>query len=849
MKKKYNYFIYRFTVYFLFFSAYSFASDPITPQQKADAQEWMQSQSTKGFIENKGQIIDNNNNPVPDVLFKSDLPGVDMYLTTNGLTYVFLKYTKEEQKESKNGIVEKMLAAHKPENIKADFARVDIVLKDATIKKENIVTEYPSQEDYRYYLGHCPQGITGVRKYKKVTIKEVYAGIDWIWYVNKDGVVKYDFEVHPHADLTQIQMQYKWADIKTLNNGKSLNISTPVGELTEGSAVSYNNRETIITRYELKDNTVSFKTGRYNANQNLTIDPPLQLVWNSRYGGDDVGRGLGIACDKTGNIFVTGTTKSTDFPTYTVTGAYNQGTLAGIGSCFILKFTANGILTWATYYGGSKDDQGTSICSDGNGNIFITGIATSTNIPTYNPGGGAYSQTAKGFANHCFILKFDNNGVRKWATYFGGSFLENGNAICADEAGNIFVTGGTISPDMPTLDAGSGAYFDGTYLGYGKCFIVKFDNNGVLKWSTFYGGTLYDEAYSIATDATGNIFVTGTAASSDFPTYDPGSGAYYQGAMTGAQNSFILKFTNNGVRSWATFYGGGDSDEGHSIVTDATGNVFVTGTTGSGDFPTRNPGSGAYYNGTYAGNSDCFISKFDNNNALVWSTYFGGSGSDNGSSISTDGTGNIFVAGVSASTNLPTLNLGSGAYFQGTNGGNGDLFFSMFTNSGVMQSSTYLGGKGNDGPCYTVVNHNCDLYFTGDGGGNLYNPTNYSTYPSVDAGGGAWYQSQPGTYDDYPVVGRFKGAANCLPQLIEKNTIENSVKIIPNPSNGNFLIETTITEKQLLELFDITGKLMFTHIIENGRTMVDAGNIAEGIYNVRITSGEQKTNKQLVIVK
>ena len=829
--------------YWLFFSVDSFAGNTVSPQQKADAEKFLRNQTAQGFMENKGQMTDDKNNHVPDVLFKSELRGVDLYLTSTGLTYVFLKYTKEEEKESEKEKVEKKFLRNEVENIKTDYARVDIILKGGTIKKENIVTEYPSEEDYRYYLGHCPQGITGIRKYKKIIIREVYPGIDWVWYVNKNGVIKYDFEVHAHANPGQIQMRYKWADIKTMSDGTSLNISTPIGELTEGNAVSYNNGKTITTRYELKNNTVSFKTEKYDPNENLTIDPPLQLVWSSVYGGNDLGQAVAITCDIMGNIFMTGNTQSTTFPTQTLAGAYNQGTYGGGAyDAFILKFTANGVLVWATYYGGNSSDKGISITTDATGNIFVTGTTFSANLPTYNLA-GAYNQSTTTGGGDCFILKFTNNGIRSWATYYGGSSSEDVNSICTDATGNIFVTGNTGSADLPTLNPGSPTCFYGTYKGGLDYFILKFDNNGVRSWATYYGGAsnegyLGTGASSITTDATGNIFVTGCTNSADFPVYDPLTGAYFQGTLTGISNSFILKFTNSGVLVWATYYGGNGDDWANSITTDVTGNLFVTGKTSSTNLPTLNPGASAYFKNTNSGSSDCFILKFANSGVRSWGTYYGGSGYDSGFSISTDVTGNVFVSGGTYSLNFPTLNPGSSAYFQGTCAGNIDLFFSSFTNAGIMKWSTYYGGKGCDDISAIAVNpFNCDLYFSGDGDGYLYTAITYTSFPFVAAGGGAWFQNQPGLYGiDYPIVGRFIGAAiNCQSPLSVSVTATN---IICNGTNNGIATATVSGgTPPYIYLWDPAGQ-----------TTPTITGLVAGSYTVTVTDANNNTVIEEVII-
>ena len=180
---------------------------------KEKASEWMNNNSFH-FLENKGQMTDMAGNPVPFVLFKAEAPGMNMYITEKGLTNVFIKPEEEKEKE-KEGF--------KEENMKIEWNRIDMSLKDASIKKENILKEGESADFSQYFLAHCPDGVTNVRSYQKITITNVYPGIDWIFYNSNEKGFKYGFIVHPGASSHHIELVYSSLNPLQLNKVMAFN--------------------------------------------------------------------------------------------------------------------------------------------------------------------------------------------------------------------------------------------------------------------------------------------------------------------------------------------------------------------------------------------------------------------------------------------------------------------------------------------------------------------------------------------------------------------------------------------------------------------------------------------------
>jgi hypothetical protein len=757
-----------------------------------------------GFAGNRGQLSEN-------VLLYSKNSNFNIYLTKEGLSFVIYANEKtENQKEPK-----------------ILYSRIDYELIGGNIKKENIVFENEIPNYYEnFYNENAPDGILFVKLYRKVRIKEVYPGIDWILRYDENGNFHHEFEASPNSNIAQIKIKVKNAEIELTDEGKSVLLKTPIGIIKDGNLIAYEGKKEITAKYTIKDNLLSFEIKDYEGREKLLIDPHA-LVWGTYYGGSLYDYAFSISTDANGNVFVVGRTNSTNFPTYNPGGgAYYQGTNAGSLDAFILKFNNSGVRLWATYYGGSFDDYAYSTSTDANGNVFVVGWTGSTNFPTYNPGGGAYYQGTNAGIYDAFILKFNNNGIRLWATYYGGSLYDYANSISTDANGNVFVVGYTASTNFPTLNPGGGAYYQPNLAGYYDAFIIKFNNSGVRLWATYYGGGDWDEAYLISTDANGNVFVVGRTFSTNFPTLNPGGGAYYQGTNAGDYDAFILKFNNNGIRLWATYYGGSYWDYAFSISTDANGNVFVVGRTFSTNFPTLNPGGGAYYQGTNSGD-DAFIIKFNNSGVRLWATYYGGSYWDYASSISTDANGNVFVVGHTSSTDFPTYNPGGGAYYDGTCGScptYNDAFIIKFNNSGVRLWATYYGGSLQDYANSISTDANGNVFVVGR--------TYSSDFPTYNPGGGAYYQGTCGscsTFDDAFIL-KFSGVT---PISIPESFI-SSIKI----KNNNVVIKLNENINGEFKVFTILGREIIRGKINNNEISFKVP--SSGIYILKVKNKNVK---------
>ncbi|MEN3044830.1 MAG: SBBP repeat-containing protein [Candidatus Hydrothermales bacterium] len=777
-----------------------------------------------GFERNLGQIKDFEGKPINNVLLTAKLKGYRIFITKSGVSYVI----------------------YKPTNSKLECARIDVELVGADIKGENMEFFDVLPGYSNYYLPPCPEGILGVMSYEKVKIKNIYPGVDWLWKY-EDKKLHHEFEIKKGADISKIRIRVKGAEVNISKNRKKLIFSTPIGIIEDGDIKSYG-KESLqeVEVFYKKDskNEISFEVKNFNKKEDLIIDPPLSLLWGTYYGGNSFDYGYSVKIDGSGNVFVTGHTLSTDFPTFDPgTGGYYDNTHNGQTDVFILKFNNLGIRQWATYYGGNNYDESFSLAVDVSGNIFITGRTQSTDFPTYNPPGPDYYDGTHNGLNDVFILKFNNQGVRLWATFYGGNSHDEGFSITVDGSNNIFLTGSTFSTDFPTDNPGGGAYYQGTNSGYWDAFILKFSNQEVRLWATYYGGSAYDHGISITVDGSGNIFITGTTQSTNFPTYFPGGGTYFQGVNYGDYDGFILKFNNQGVRLWATYYGGNAFDTGESITIDGSGNVYVGGTTLSFNFPTYNPGGGAYYQSYNAGDRDVFILKFNNLGARKWATYYGGGGDDRGESITVDGSGKVYLTGYTRSTNFPIYNPGGGAYFQAANAGYYDAFFLRFSNTGVRAWATYYGGSDDDyGQSITTDGSN-NIFVTGF--------TGSSNFPTYNPGGGAYYQgTYAGIIDAYILKferGAPLGEYDTNPKFkLSPIKIEPEILSISSFLKDNLTIKflKPLEEKMEILIYNSTFDLVYSLRYPSNYSVTISDeklkNLRKGIYFLYVLSGKRK---------
>jgi len=556
--------------------------------------------------------------------------------------------------------------------------------------------ELPGRSNY--FLGRDPRKWrTGVANYAKVRYKDVYPGVDVVYYGNQ-GKLEHDFVVSPGADPAAINLAIEGAGSLRLDHDGNLVAQLNSGDMVLRKPTVYQpgnpnseiqNPKSVDGRFVLlADNRIGFEVGIYDKTKPLIIDPVL--TYSTYLGGNGHDSGWGIAVDTAGNAYVTGMTSSSDFPTVNPL----QPGFGGGYDVFVSKLNAAGsALVYSTYLGGSDDDFGSGIAVDTTGNAFVTGSTASLDFPTANPLQGAYG----GGSIDAFVSKLNPTGsALVYSTYLGGTGYDYGDSIVVDTAGNAFIAGSTSSPDFPTVNSLQSAFGGGPY----DAFVAKFNPAGsALVYSTYLGGTGEDDGTSIALDGAGNAYLTGLTSSPNFPTAHPMQGAFGGGPY----DAFVAKFNPAGsALVYSTYLGGSDFDTGVGIAVDAAGSAYVTGGTASTNFPTATP-----LQGSLLGSKNAFVAKLSSTgSALVYSTYLGGKYWDVGYGIAVDAAGNAYVTGLTGSSDFPTINP-----LQPSLGGGYDAFVSKFNAAGsALIYSTYLGGSNDD----------MNLGFAADSTGNAF---------------------------------------------------------------------------------------------------------------------------------
>jgi uncharacterized protein (TIGR03437 family) len=605
-----------------------------------------------------------------------------------------------------------------------------------------------------YFLGNQPaKWRATVPNYGKVVYRGLYPGINLVFYGCEDRL-EYDWLIAPGGDPQAIRLRFEGAEgIHWQANGDVV-LETRGVRMRQFAPVAYQNTKKA-TRHvgggykRMGSRDLGFELSTYDRTAPLIIDPVL--TFSTFLGGsglsgpeprlDSPGA---IAMDGTGNVYITGTTYSADFPTV----APLQGTKRGFSDVFVTKLSPNGSPVYSTYLGSSGSDSGTGIAVDGSGAVYVTGVAGS-DFPTVNP---IQPPPARG---GLFVAKMNPSGsALVYSTFLGADELSRSAGIAVDPAGRVYITGSTSSTNFPAKDAIQPAYRGGP----SDAFVAALSAPGSgLLYATYLGGSARDEARGIAVDAAGNAYVTGATDSPDFVT-TPGA---LLPKFVGPRDVFpadafvaVLSPAGSTLR-YATYLGGPGPDQANAITLDPAGNVFAVGNSDRG-FPTTGPGTLPC---DQAFNS--FLVKFAAADLrLLYSTCTPGGGL----AVAADREGNVYTTG-SLGAGLALVNpvqaIKDGGICRESGPGCSDaVLVKVSAGTPNIVYSTYLGGPGHDRGVGVAMDRLGNAYVLGS------STLDFPLVRPIPGQGGRIFLAKVDSKGVMPAPGAIGNGASFVPGLI-----------------------------------------------------------------------------------
>jgi hypothetical protein len=586
-----------------------------------------------------------------------------------------------------------------------------------------------------YLIGNDPrQWRTDIPNFNRVRYSGVYRGVDAVFY-GKQHRLEYDVVVAPGATLKKVALRFGGARSVALSRTGDLLIRLDSGTLLQHRPIAYqvtkSGRQRVHVSYELRSgHRVAFKVGAYDRRRELIIDPVLS--YSTYFGGasdafDNTESGESIAVDSSGHAYVTGCTTANDYP---LKNPQQPTFTSGTTQAYVTKFAANGSgLIYSTFLGGITGTTcGRGIAVDRFNQAYVAGSTTPSSFGRLiGPADGA----------NVFAAKLNASGnALLYAARFGGSSSASIGGVALDSSGHLYMTGATDSSDFPTTPGafmtvpGSNSEISG--------WVAKLNPSGTaFTYSTYLGGNVDTQGHGIAIDAGLNAYVTGFTWANGFPTT---AGAFQTTFPTKnvpcgicrVGSAFVTKLNPSGsALAYSTYLGGNNADSGNGIAVDSQGRAYVTGSTGSTNFPTT---SGAFQRSNH-GNLDVFVTRLNaSGSALSYSTLVGGSNAEIGYSIGVNSLGHAHVTGYTQSTHFPVKNA-----IQSTLHGGSDAFaIKLWATGGGFHYSTYLGGTGDDVGRALRLDGNGRAYLTGN--------TASTNFPTTT---GAYHRTKRGSTDGF----------------------------------------------------------------------------------------------------
>jgi hypothetical protein len=649
------------------------------------------------FIENKGQVKNEKGQVDRSVWYTYSTSEMDVFVRKNGLTYQFKRYDSE--------------------GVHAE--RVDVNWNGASESAVSKTLRSVYSENY-----NLDGEWISVRAFQEVFITNLYPGVDWRMFITESGL-KYEFIAESGASAKQIEMQVEGAEeLEKCTNG-SLRIKGEMGQVTDAKPVYFNQGKEIDGNFIVNENVVRFEIPSHTRGE-LVLDP--EVIWSSYYGGTGLDDSRGIFTDANGDYYLTGATNSTTLISYlgyqgllggssdvyvakfnalnqrlwatyygrtgndvgndivvdAFGGIYIAGSTGstsafatasqqvvyggGARDGFVLKLFPDGTLEWCSYYGGSGDEQLTSLALGFQGEVYFIGETSSTDLITLDPLQASFGGGASDF----YIGTIDPGGFLLRYSYFGGSGAELAGDIVVTNDFNIYFTGSTSSSSGLAVGGAQNTFGGGAYDG----FFAKINSGNAIEWASYIGGPSEDRAEAIHVEGD-RLYVVGKSGSINGIS-TPGASQVFNGG--GSFDGFLASYTIDGMVNWKTYYGGSGNESLWGVTTDAAGSIFITGNSTS-----SNLGDNGFQN-TNGGLSDIVFAGFSIDGVRYWSSYLGGTADETVSDLVMNANQEMFFAGSSASSNI------SFGGYESVNNGGGEAFFGKLKNCDYPYLTVHLTG-------------------------------------------------------------------------------------------------------------------------------------------------------------
>ncbi|MEP7196590.1 MAG: T9SS type A sorting domain-containing protein [Saprospiraceae bacterium] len=736
------------------------------------------------FIENKGQVVDQNSKLRPDVLFSGTTGNMSFHIKQTGISYQLTEVGSWKKISFPKGNFQQIKEFKIPQE--CVIHRVDLQWvnpdKDFTIVKDAAL---PGKTNY---YGTSPSNeVSNVTSFEGIWIKNLYKKINAHYY-SYEGKLKCDYVVSAGANYKDLAWRIDGAELQIDQSG-NLIMMTKAGTIQEGKPIVYQGNKALKSSWILTDNVLSIKIDNYNPKMEMIIDP-LVRSWGTYYGGNFEDEITSCTKDAFGNLFVCGLSASFNGTSIATIGSHQQ-VIGGIYDAFLAKLNSSGTRIWSTYYGGSQNDYAWSIACDNLSNIYITGETSSSDFGVIATLGS--HQFSYGGGVDAFLAKFDNNGLRLWGTYYGDAGNDRAFGVAVGPNSFPVIVGETNSASSISTATAHQIGFGG---GSTDAFVALFSDLGVNQFGSYYGGIDDETAFGVSVDNSNNI-IFGGQSSTTTANIIATAGSHQDIHGGGLNDGFVVKFNSAGVRQWGSYYGGAGEDVVYNLHNDQSSNIIFTGSSST------NTGTSIATLGSYqfvygGGTSDGFVSKLDPLGIRLWGSYFGGSLEDNLYGIDIDVNDSIYVSGSSFSNNgIATPN----AYEPNYNG-NSDAIFAKFSPLGNINFGSYYGSVSDDISTGICIFPDQSLYIVGK--------TQSATDPKISTAG-SHQQNFDGIIDGFiakffpceePVInpspdidacnnqifGAIGFAAN-LPnttfQWIKKSTSSGQATNIANSGSGN----------------------------------------------------------------